>query len=111
MVDDTPLMAEADVEAGTKNNSPAATGKGVSVAPGLTLDASELPLFLVFVSSIILLIATGAAYNWSFSSSYAGYALSISVIALVLSFFGLALTKVPDGDGVRYTIAHADIFI
>lgn len=94
MVDDTPLMA--DVEAGTK---PSGVSGGAEVA-GVSiplLEASQLPLFLVFVSSIILLIATGAAYDWSFGiTHYAGYALSVSVIAMVLSFFGLVLTKAGD---------------
>ncbi|KAL7554571.1 hypothetical protein ACHAWF_018032 [Thalassiosira exigua] len=95
MVDDTPLMG--DEEAGGSNNKPAGGGEGGGVAmAGVTLDAAQLPLFLVFVAGVILLIATGAEYKWLFYTSYRGYALSVSAIAMVLSAFGLALTRTPN---------------
>ncbi|KAL7551321.1 hypothetical protein ACHAWF_014501 [Thalassiosira exigua] len=91
MVDNAPLMG--DEEAGGNNKS--AGREGVAVA-GVTLDETQLPLFLVFVASIILLLATGAEYKWSFGTSYRGYALSVSVIAIGLSLFSLALTRAPN---------------
>ena len=99
MADDTPLMA--DEEAGGNSGKRALVGGGGVAVAGVTLDAAQLPLFLVFVSSIVLLVATGAAYSWKFVTSYSGYALLISVISAVLSLFGLALTRA-SGDNDVY---------
>lgn len=37
--------------------------KSMSIA-GVTIDETQLPIFVVLVASIVLLIATGAEYDW-----------------------------------------------
>lgn len=71
-------------------------GGGTTAVGGVKLNAAQLPLVTILMASVVLFIATGAEYNWNFGSSYRGYALSVSVIAMVLSVFGLALTKAPN---------------
>ena len=53
----------------------------------------QLPLIIVLVASIILLIATGAEYKWSYYGSYEKYAISISSISLSISGISLLLHK------------------
>jgi hypothetical protein len=59
-----------------------------------TLDSSKFPLFVVMIASVVLLIATGVEYGWNFAnqSSFANYAISISSIGIILSFFEFFLT-------------------
>lgn len=70
-------------------------GKTKKIA-GFTITETQLPLCIVFVASIVLLIATGAFYRWSFHGSYAGYAISIPSITLTLSFFALLMSKLSE---------------
>jgi len=60
---------------------------------GVTMDEVQLPLVIVLVASIILLIATGAEYNWSYNGGYEKYAISISSISLSISGISLLLHK------------------
>jgi hypothetical protein len=58
----------------------------------------QFALFVTLIASVVLLIATGAEYDWKFSNNtnpndpqkesdkYPGYAMSVSCIALILSF-------------------------
>jgi hypothetical protein len=86
----------ADEEVGVEEpvrqeETDAAEKETLSVA-GVTIDASQLPLFVVLIASIVLLVATTAHYDGNLSS-YGNYVISVSSIAMIISFFGLLLTK------------------
>ena len=49
--------------------APATAGRIPISIPGVDLSTAEGPLLVVFVMSIILLIATGAQYGWEFDVS------------------------------------------
>ena len=95
-MEDVPVEAEAETE-----ERPASTdGKAAesTIVAGVTMDATQFPLALVLVSSIILLIATTASPDWKgFSKSYYDYALSISSISLIISFISLLMHKFAGG--------------
>lgn len=73
-----------------KEEEPAAEG-GKTMVAGVALDETQLPLFVALIASIVLLIATTSRYN-SYSG-YASYVISVSCIAMILSFFALVLNK------------------
>lgn len=60
---------------------------------GVALDANQFPQVVTLVGGMVLLIALGAEYDWDFGGSYRGYALSISIIAMALSFGNLVALK------------------
>eukprot|EP00986_Skeletonema_menzelii_P013795 scaffold8414_cov129-Skeletonema_menzelii.AAC.8 len=91
-MEDVPVEAEAETE-----ERPASTdgkaAEGTTVA-GVTMDGTQFPLALILVSSIILLIATTASpERGGFTKSYKNYAISISSISLIISFFSLLMHK------------------
>lgn len=94
---DEPVGGDEEVGVEQAAEAPAADTEGTKTmeVAGVTLNEAQLPLFIVLVASIVLLIATGAEYDWNFTNagSYASYAISISSIAMILSFIGLALNK------------------
>ena len=61
-----------------------------------SMDETQLPLAITLIGSIILLIATGAKYNWGYGG-YASYAISISSITLSLSLICLLMHKFMGG--------------
>jgi hypothetical protein len=73
-------------------NAKAAEGRSTTIG-GVTMDEAQLPLFIVLISSIILLIATGTHYRWVYRGSYASYAISISSISLSISSICLLTHK------------------
>lgn len=80
--EDTPVVAD---EAAAKTT----TVGGVIVE----IDEVQMPLVIVFVASIILLVATGAIYNWWWFDSYSKYAISVSSISLSISAICLLMHK------------------
>ncbi|KAL9189970.1 hypothetical protein ACHAXT_009645 [Thalassiosira profunda] len=94
------LFSKSKPDSGEAQPNTAANEEGVELpAPeggttiaGVTLTATQLPLFIVLVASIVLLIATTSFYG-SISGSYARYAVSVSCITMILSFFALVLAK------------------
>lgn len=95
-------MEEVPVEAEAKTEErPASTdGKAAesTTVAGVTMDATQFPLALVLVSSIILLIATTASPNYKgFTKAYYNYGLSISSISLIISFISLLMHKFAGG--------------
>eukprot|EP01083_Nonionella_stella_P265448 899164_1 len=94
---DEPVGGDEEVGVEQAAEAPTTTAEGSKTmeVAGVTLNEAQLPLFIVLIASIVLLIATGAEYDWNItnSGSYASYAISISSIAMILSFIGLALNK------------------
>lgn len=89
-------MEDVAVEEQPSGDEPAAT-KADAAANAVTnavasMDGTQLPLAITLIGSIILLIATGAKYNWRYDS-YASYAISISSITLIISAICLLMHK------------------
>ena len=58
----------------------------------------QFPQVVMLIAGMVLLIALGAEYDWNFNgTSYQGYALSISIIAMVLSLVNLLTLKFAKG--------------
>lgn len=97
---DEEAMEEVGVEepvqeqegAAVEETAAAAAAKEPLSVAGVTIDASQLPLFVVFIASIVLLIATTAHYGGNLGS-YGGYVVSVSSIAMIVSFVGLLMLK------------------
>mmetsp|Transcript_20613 Transcript_20613/g.35410 ORF Transcript_20613/g.35410 Transcript_20613/m.35410 type:complete len:284 (+) Transcript_20613:146-997(+) len=89
---------EVGVEEAPSATNEAPAGKEPMSVAGVTINETQLPLFIVLIASIVLLIATGAHYDWKVTEngSYAGYAISISSISLSLSFLALLMNKISD---------------
>jgi len=86
-----------DEEVGVEEAKPDTTeapieSKTMDIA-GHSFDETQLPLFVVLISSVVLLIATGAHYDWGNYSKYAGYAISVSSISLCLSGLAILMVK------------------
>ena len=61
---------------------------------GVTLNEAQLPLFIVLIASIVLLIATGAEYDWN-----------ITVCAFASLFVYRCLDKLKSLNLIRRTIS------
>lgn len=66
---DTAKVYEGDAESGSSKRS-------VTVA-GMTIDETQLPLFIVLIASVVLLVATGAEYEWDFKVKIASTRLEV----------------------------------
>jgi len=84
---------EVGVEEAKPNTTEAPTESKTMEIAGHTFDETQLPLFVVLLSSVVLLIATGAHYDWGNYSKYGGYAISVSSISLSLSCLAILMVK------------------
>lgn len=96
---------EPDVEAAAsaKKLEPADGAKGggtvetaaktaMAALNSIPITHAELPLFITFVASFVLLFAVGGFYQWgTYGTNYASYALSVACVPLALSFVSLVL--------------------
>lgn len=99
--EEAPTKEEATTTNEEKASSPAKPKKeghhDITVG-GITIEDTQFPLLIIFVSAIILLIALGGIYDWNFGwNAYSGYLVSIASISIALSFIALLMTKFAAG--------------
>ncbi len=64
---DEPVGGDEEVGVEQAAEAPTTTAEGSKTmeVAGVTLNEAQLPLFIVLIASIVLLIATGAEYDWN----------------------------------------------
>jgi heme/copper-type cytochrome/quinol oxidase subunit 4 len=73
----------------------AGAAEGKTMAEAETKCESQFPLFLVMVASVVLLVATGAAYDWNIRDigGFSGYAITVPFVSLAASLIGLLMNR------------------